>query len=178
MSQNFPGHYTPITARSCKTSSNLIDMSQKAESVSDFDNADVPLSATLVTSPNSPLSRLSRTKPLDEESDEGGRVDEPEIVREASPTPPPRTPTPAYLHHPRYFYEDGTVFILVRMFRIYARQALNQNRSMIVSSVFTHITSSTTMEISSSIGLMTLWSPNAILSSYPRKSRFLRLRIS
>jgi hypothetical protein len=122
MSRNFPGHYTPITlaspTRSYKTSSNLINMSQKAESVGeDFDNADVPLSSTLVTSPNSPpFGRLSRTKPLDEESDEMRDARDPEIVQEVSSAPPPRTPTPAYSHHPRYFYDDGGIFILVRVF--------------------------------------------------------------
>jgi hypothetical protein len=129
MSGNFPGHYTPITltspARSYKTSSNLINMSQTAESVGgDFDNTDVPLSSTLVTSPNTPFGRLSHTKPLDEYSDEGRDGDDAEIVQEESSVPPPRTPTPAYPHHPKYFYNDGGILILVRVsFRMSQNQS-------------------------------------------------------
>jgi hypothetical protein len=83
--------------------SNLINMSEVLGGHSDqeFDNADVPFSATLVTSPNSPYGM-----PLKEEdSDDEG----PQIIEE-----PPRSPTPpSYQHHPTYYYEDGTVFIAV-----------------------------------------------------------------
>jgi hypothetical protein len=184
MSGNFPGHYTPLTlaspARSYRTSVNLINMSQTAESVGgDFDNADVPLSSTLVTSPNSPFGRLSRTKPLDEISDEERDADNSEIVQEASPAPPPRTPSPTYLHHPTYFYNDGGVFILVRVFLSYVTERkLNQSRLMTASSAFTHTISSATMEMLLSISSEILRSPNITLSRYPRTSRYLHSKIS
>jgi hypothetical protein len=103
MNPHFPGYFSPTpSTRSYKTVSNLINMSEIIEGHSDaeFDNADVPFSATLVTSPNSPYGM-----PLKEDSDDEG----PQIVVEPSRSPTP----PSYTRHPKYYFEDGTIFIAV-----------------------------------------------------------------
>lgn len=110
MSTKFPGHY-PSSVSSPAPShrfSTLINMSETVSSVygSDYDNADVPLSATLLTTPISNFGGI-RPTPLKEE-------DEDDLPVEEASLPPP-TPPPTYTPHPKYFFDDASVFILVKL---------------------------------------------------------------
>ncbi|KIM33585.1 hypothetical protein M408DRAFT_326270 [Serendipita vermifera MAFF 305830] len=99
----------------------------------DFDAADVPLSSTLY-SPVSPFGGASG-KPLHLQDETGvsGGVQESETTQQVTPIVTMQPPTPTYKHHPKHYYDDGTLFVLVDdcLFRVHMYHFLTDNGNVI-----------------------------------------------
>ncbi|CCA68784.1 related to proteophosphoglycan ppg4-Leishmania infantum [Serendipita indica DSM 11827] len=109
MNSNFPGHY-PSSPSACAASTVLIHLSEAAFSEKGAEGVDARLLKTLFTTPNSPMSTASR-------SSRASLQTECSIVVEELPDSPQLThPILEFSPHPRYNYNDGTLFITVDMY--------------------------------------------------------------